>query len=56
MQRLRQEVALLRAAQQGGGGGGSATEPDVQRAALALNEELEGRLSQLQEQLGRLRQ
>lgn len=55
LQRLRQEVALLRAAQQECGDGGSGGEPDVQQA-LALNEELEERLAHLQEQLGRLRQ
>ena len=51
MQRLRQQVALLRAAQHGGSAG-----PEVQQGALAVNAELEGRLALLQEQLGRLRQ
>lgn len=51
LQRLRQEVVLLRAAQQAGSGG-----PEVQQGALAVNEELESRLAHLQEQLGRLRQ
>lgn len=53
LQRLRAEVAMLRAAGSAGGCGGG---DDVQRQALAVNAQLEERVGHLQEQLGRLRQ
>lgn len=55
--RLRAEVAVLRGAQAAGGGPANTSDGGGNlAAALALNEELEARMRQQQEQLGRLRQ
>lgn len=53
LQRLRQEVAMLRSLQSPGAGGGSSEEL---QQALAVNEQLEARLKQLEGRCAELRQ